>query len=145
MTPQYCRRLPGSVRANYGGSVTPDSRIPFCNKATNALKMRPILAVSPYDKFHQNRTESHSHATCAAFDCPCGDLLASIAPFCRAWRLVGSDGTWPAAGACPARYSCDRHAWGTGMGAGFQPSDLRQSASTEGRAPDARRARHLRL
>src|SRR5262245_8156486 len=98
MTPQYCRRLPGSVRANYGGSVTPDSRNPFCNKATNALKMRPVPAQSPYDKFLQNRTESHSHATRAAFDRPCVDLLASIATFRRAWHLVGIHRAPPAAG-----------------------------------------------
>src|SRR5690242_21924172 len=98
MTPQNCRWLPGSVRVKCGGSVTPDSRIPLCNKATNALKMRPVLALSPYDKFPQNRTESHSPDTHAALDCPCGDRCASIAPFRRARRVIGGDRTPSAAG-----------------------------------------------
>ena len=41
--------------------------------------MRPVVALSPYDKFLQNRTESHSHNTRAALDCPCGDHFAPIA------------------------------------------------------------------
>ena len=48
---------------NYGGSVTlevPDSRNWACNKATNALKMPRARDPWTYDKFTENRTESHS-------------------------------------------------------------------------------------
>ena len=107
--------------------------------------MRPVLALPPCDKFLQNRTESHSHHARAAFDCPCGDVLASVATLRRARRAICSGRLWSAAGRVPAGSSRDRDARRAGMGAGLHPSDLRQSASAKRRAPDARRARHLRL
>jgi hypothetical protein len=99
MTPQNCRWLPGSVRVKYGGSVTPDSRIPSCNKATNALKMRPAPAISHYDKFLQNWIESHSHDVRAAFNCLYEDPLASIAAVRRARRVIYGNRPGTATGA----------------------------------------------